>query len=163
MKAKVVIPALLAAMAWAVTWAGPASGHEGEAAVPASDSFATAMALLQVQPDMTEMIEDKMTDGLESDDVAGIDLDLAGQAKESFEAGNDAQALDLLAQATGMTPAQALAAQTDDATRPSEVPIADQLGTSGSVGRPNAAAMTALAVGAIIFIGLGSFLARRTR
>ena len=70
-------------------------------------------------------------DALEADDVEGVDLDLAAQAKEAFEAGNDAQALDLLTQATGMTPAEALALQSDEGTRPSEVPIADQLGSPG--------------------------------
>lgn len=127
------------------------------------ENLAIAMSLLQVQPDMTDMIEDKLTDGLEADDVEGVDLDLAAQAKEAFEAGNDAQALDLLVQATGMTPAEALALQSDEGIRPSEVPLADQLGTPGSVGRPNAAATASLALGAIIFIGLGTFLASRTR
>ena len=163
MRTKVMVIPLLAAVTWAATWAGPAWAHEGEEEVPAMENLAIAMALLQIHPDMTDMIEDKLTDGLEADDVEGVDLDLAGQAKEAFEAGNDADALDLLAQATGMTPAEALALQTDESTRPSDVPLADQLGTTGSLGRPNAAATTALAIGAFIFIGLGTFLARRTR
>jgi hypothetical protein len=163
MKAKLLVLPLLAAMAWAATWAGPAWAHGGEEELPAMDNFAIAMSLLQVQPDMTDMIEDKLTDGLAAADVEGVDLGLARQAKEAFDAGNDAQALDLLVQATGMTPAEALAAQTDEGIRPSEVPLADQLGSPGSVGRPNAAATTALALGAFILIGLGMLLARRTR
>jgi hypothetical protein len=160
---KVVVSVLVAAIAWVAAWAGPAWAHGGEEEVPAMENLAIAMSLLQVHPEMTDMIEDKLTDGLEADDVEGVDLDLAGQAKEAFEAGDNAQALDLLVQATGMTPAEALALQTDEGTRPSDVPLADQLGTTGSLGRPNAAATTALAIGAFIFIGLGTFLARRTR
>ena len=160
---KVPILALLVATACVVLLTGTAWAHEGEEEVPAMDSFATAMALLQVQPDMTDMIGDKIGDGLESNDSEGVDLDLARQAQKAFEAGNDPEALDLLAQATGLTPAEALASQTDEATRPSEVPIADQLATSGSVGRPGATATALLAFGALIAIGLGVFLARRTR
>ncbi len=163
MRAKVLVVPLVAAIAWGATWVSPAWAHGDEEEIPAMETLAVAMALLQVQPDMTDLIEDKLTDGIEADDVEGVDLDLAAQAKEAFEAGNGALALDLLVQATGMTPAEALALQTDEGTRPSEVPIADQLGTSGSVGRPNAAATTALAIGAFIFIGLGTFLAWRTR
>ena len=162
MRTKVLLLPLLAAMAWAVTSVGPAWAHEGEEAIPAIDSFATAMALLQVQPDMTDLIEDKIADGLESDDVEGVDLDAARQAQEAFEAGDAAQALDLIAQATGMTPAQALAAQADEATRPSEVPLADQLASPGSVGRPSTATTFALAIGAILAIGVGGVLARKT-
>ena len=163
MRAKVLLLSLLAAMAWAVASVGPAWAHEGEEAVPAIDSFTTAMALLQVQPDMTEMIEDQIADGLESDDVEGVDLDAARLAQEAFEAGNEAQALDLLAQATGMTPAEALAAQVGDVTRLREVTLADQLGSPGSVGRPSSAATAALAIGAILAIALGTLLTRRTR
>lgn len=163
MKAKLLVVPLLAAMAMAATLAGPAWAHGGEEELPAMDNFAIAMSLLQVQPDMTDMIGDKLTDGLAAADVGGVDLDLARQAKEAFEAGNAAQALDLLVQATGMTPAEALALQVDEGTRPSEVPLADELGSPGSVGRPNAAATMALALGAFVFIGLGTFLARRTR
>ncbi len=163
MRAKAVVISLLAAMAWAATWAAPAWAHGGEEEVPAMENFAIAMALLQVHPEMTDMIEDKLTDGLAAVDVEGVDLDLAAQAKEAFDAGDNAQALDLLVQATGMTPAEALALQTDESTRPSDVPLADQLATSGSLGRPGAVTTTAFAIGAFIFIGLGTFLARRTR
>ena len=163
MKAKLLVLPLLAAMVWAATWVSPAWAHGGEAELPAMDNFAIAMSLLQVQPDMTDMIADKLRDGLAAADVSGVDLDLARQAQTAFEAGNDAQALDLLVQATGMTPAEALALQTDEGTRPSDVPLADQLASPGSLGRPSAAATTALVFGAFIFIGLGTFLARRTR
>ena len=160
---KVMVTVLAAAIAWVAAWAGPASAHGDEEEVPAMENLAIAMALLQVHPEMTDVIEDKLTDGLEADDVEGVDLDLASQAKEAFEAGSNGQALDLLVQATGMTPAEALALQTDEGTRPSDVPLADQLGTTGSLGRPSATATTALAIGAFICIGLGTFLARRTR
>jgi hypothetical protein len=155
--------AVLAAAACVILLAGPAWAHAGEEEVPAMDSFATAMALLQVQPDMTDMIGDKIGDGLESNEPQGVDLDLARQAQEAFEGGNGAEALDLLAQATGMTPAEAIAAQTDEATRPSEVPIADQLATSGSESRPSPGATAVLGFGAVLTIGLGVALVRRTQ
>ena len=163
MRVRVSVRVLLAATACLVLLASPARAHEGEEEVPAMDSFATAMALLQVQPDMTDMIGDKIGDGLESNDTEGVDLGLARQAQKAFEAGNDAEALDLLARATSMTAAEALASQTDEATRPSEVPIVDQLATSGSVGRPSPTAAAVFGFGAVLAIGLGVFLARRTR
>lgn len=159
---RLILPTI-ATIAWVMITVGPASAHGDEQGIPAVESFATAMALLQVQPDMTEMIGDKIGDGLESDDTEGVDLALARQAQKAFEAGNDVDALDLLTRATGMSPATAIAIQTEDVTRPSEVPITDQLATQGSVGRPSSATMTLLAVAAVVAIGLGFFVARRTR
>jgi hypothetical protein len=86
MKMKESVLALLAATACVILLVGPAWAHEGEAKVPAMDSFATAMALLQVQPDMTDMIGDKIGDGLESNDTEGVDLGLARQAQEALSA-----------------------------------------------------------------------------
>ena len=162
MKAKLVIVPLVAAMAWAATFAAPSWAHGGEEERSAMDNLAIAMSLLQVQPDMTDMIEDKLNDGLAAADTTGVDLDLAAQAKAAFDSGDSQQALDLLVQATGMTPAEALALQTDEGIRPSEVPLADQLGSPGSVGRPSAGATIALALGAFILLGLGALFARRT-
>jgi hypothetical protein len=161
MKTRVSVLSLLAA--WALLSAGPAWAHGDEESVPAMDSFATAMSLLQVQPDMTEMIADKIGDGLESDDTEGVDLDIAKQAQAAFETGDGAQALALLSQATGMTPTEALTLQTDDTERPSVVPLSDQLGIPGSVSRPSPSATTIIAIGAVLMIALGTFLARRTR
>jgi hypothetical protein len=162
MKTKVSVFAVLLA-AWALVSAGPASAHGDEESVPAMDSFATAMSLLQVQPDMTEMIADKIGDGLESDDTEGVDLDIAKLAQAAFEAGDEAQALALLSRATGMTPTQALTSQTDDTDRPSVVPLTDQLGIQGSEGRPSLSATMIIAFGAVLMIALGTFLAWRTR
>ncbi len=162
-KAKIFVLPVLAAMAWTITAVGPAWADEDEEEIPAMDLLASAMALLQVQPEMRDLIEDKIADGLESEDTEGVDLQAAGKAQEAFEAGDGAEALELLAQATGLTPAEALASQTEDVTRPSEVPLAYQLGSPGSVGRPSTGATAALALGAIMAIGLGAFLVRRTR
>lgn len=162
MKATMLALSVLAAAASSVVAAGPVWAHGGEEEVPAKMSFATAMALLVVQPDMTDMIGDKIGDGLESADTEGVDLAAARHAQAAFEAGNDAQALDLLAQATGLTPAEALSLQTEDVTRPSEAPIADQLSTPGSVGRPSPGTTGALALGAVVAIGFGLYLVRRT-
>lgn len=163
MKARNAMLALIAAAAWLMLMVGPAWAHAGEANVPAKESLATAMSLLQVQPDMTEMIADKIKDGLDSSDTSGVDLNLVAQAQQAFEAGNNADALALLAQATSLTPAEALAMQTEGTTRPSSVPIADQLATPGAVGRPSATATVILIIGAILAIALGIDLVRRTR
>ena len=163
MKARHSLVPLLAAVALVMLLAGPAWAHAGEANIPAKESLATAMALLQVQPDMTEMIGDKIGDGLDSTDTAEVDLAIAGEAKKAFEAGNNAEALALLAQATGLTPAAAIAMQTNDAARPNPVPLADQLATPGSAGRPSTTAIVVLAIGAVVVIALGLDLARRTR
>jgi hypothetical protein len=62
-----------------------------------------------------------------------------------------------------MTPTEALTSQTEDTDRPSVVPLTDQLGLPGSVGRPSPSATTIIAIGAVLLIALGTFLARRTR
>jgi hypothetical protein len=157
-----VLPTV-AVIIWVMTITSPAWAHGDEVSVPAGESFATAMALLQVQPDMTDMIGDKIGDGLESDDTEGVDLSLARQAQKAYDAGNNAEALDLLAQATGLTPGEALAMQTEETDRPSEVPLADQLGTQAPVGRPSSIATAVLGLGAVLAIGLGIYLSRRTR
>lgn len=153
----------LAAAVCALMLAGPAWAHGGEEGVPAEESFATAMALLQVQPGMVDLIADKIADGLGSEDAEGIDLDLARGAQEAFEAGSGAEALNLLSQATGLTPADALALQTEDITTNNDVPLADQVALSGSASRPSTGATVVLAVGAVLAIGLGVMFARRTR
>lgn len=154
---------LLAVVAWIVIAASPAVAHEGEEGVPAVDSFAAAMALLQVQPDMADLIGDKIGDGLDASDTEGVDLGIARDAQAAFQAGDDARALELLAEATGMTPAEALAFQMEDVARPSVVPVEDQLGVPGSAGRPSAAATAVLGLSAAAALGLGAILARRTR
>ncbi len=163
MKARNAMLALIAAAAWLMVMVGPAWAHAGEANVPAKESLATAMSLLQVQPGMTEMIADKINDGLDSSDTSGVDLVLVAQAQKSFQAGRSADTLALLEQATGLTPAEALAIQTEDITRPSSVPLTDQLATEGSVGRPSPAATVILGIGAVLAIALGVVLVRRTR
>jgi hypothetical protein len=142
---------------------GAASAHGDEEELPATDLFANAMALLQVHPEMVDLIKDKITDGLESADTEGVDLSLAAEAQVAFDAGDAQQALVLLSRATGMTPTEALASQTEEVTRPSEVPLADQLETPGSIGRPSTGATVSLALGAIFAIGLGALLVRRTK
>lgn len=163
MKARNAVLALVAAVAFLVVMVGPAWAHGDESNIPAKDSLATAMSLLQVQPDMTDMIADKIGDGLDSSDTSGVNLDLTLQAQKSFEAGQNADALALLEEATGLTPAEALAMQTEDTTRPSSVPLADQLATEGSVGRPSPAVTVILGIGAVLAIALGVVLVRTTR
>ena len=163
MRARNAMLALVAAVAFLVVMVSPAWAHGNETNIPAKDSLATAMSLLQVQPDMTEMITDKIKDGLDSSDTSGVDLVLVAQAQKSFEAGKSADTLALLEQATGLTPAEALAMQTEDTTRPSSVPLTDQLATEGSVGRPSPAATVILGIGAVLAIALGVVLVRRTR
>lgn len=163
MRSRRVALSLIIVSGWLIATVGPAWAHGAEADTPSRELLSIAMSLLQVQPDMTEMIADKIKDGLDSADTTGVDLTLVAQAQKAFEAGDSVQTLALLSQATGLSPQEALAMQTDTMTRPSAVPLSDQLATAGAVGRPGTVAVAILSFLAVIAIGFGLMLVRRTR
>lgn len=73
----------------------------GEEDFTARDYVEQAIGLLQGQPDMTDLIEDRIGDAIEDDEVEGVDLSLVEQAQQAFEAGRSGETLDLLARSIG--------------------------------------------------------------
>ena len=73
----------------------------GEEDFTATDFVEQAIGLLQGQPDMVDLIEDRLRDALEDDEVEGVDLALVAQAQEAFAEGNGGETLELLARSIG--------------------------------------------------------------
>lgn len=100
MKARTMLAAALGAVVLLVPPAALADGGEGED-FTARDFVEQAIGLLQGQPDMDELIEDRIADALEDDEVEGVDLALVAEAQEAFDDGAASQALELLAGSIG--------------------------------------------------------------
>jgi len=81
--------------------AGAALADGGEEDFTAKDFVEQAIGLLRGQPDLTELIEDRIADALEDDEVEGVDLELVGQAQGAFEAGRLAETRELLERSIG--------------------------------------------------------------
>ena len=77
--------------------AGAALADGGEEDFTAVDFVEQAIGLLQGQPEMEDLIEDRIADALEDDEVEGVDLALVAEAQEAFEGGNASETLELLA------------------------------------------------------------------
>lgn len=85
--------------------AGPAMAHgDEEGDVTAKELVEQAIAILQSQPDEMGPIDERLAGALEDDEVEGVDLDLVRQAQASFDAGDVAKTLGLLARAIGVPP-----------------------------------------------------------
>ena len=81
--------------------ASAALADGGEEDFTARDFVEQAIGLLQGQPDLDELIEDRIADALEDDEVEGVDLALVEQAGEAFEAGDASSTIELLAESIG--------------------------------------------------------------
>lgn len=73
----------------------------GEEDFTARDFVEQAIGLLQGQPEMEDLIGDRIRDALEDDEVEGVDLALVAQAQEAFEGGRTSETLELLARSIG--------------------------------------------------------------
>jgi hypothetical protein len=73
----------------------------GEEDFTAVDFVEQAIGLLQGQPEMDDLIEDRIADALEDDEVEGVDLALVAEAQEAFERGSASETLELLARSIG--------------------------------------------------------------
>jgi hypothetical protein len=69
----------------------------GEEDFTAVDFVEQAIGLLQGQPEMADLIEHRIADALEDDEVEGVDLVLVAEAQEAFEEGGASETLELLA------------------------------------------------------------------
>ena len=95
----VLVTAFVAVMGLAPARTALADG--GEEDFTAKDFVEQAIGLLQGQPDMKDLIEDRIGDALEDDEVEGVDLALVAQAQEAFEEGRVSETLELLARSIG--------------------------------------------------------------
>jgi len=73
----------------------------GEEDFTATDFVEQAIGLLQGQPEMDDLIADRIGDALEDDEVEGVDLVLVAQAQEAFDEGRAGDTLELLARPIG--------------------------------------------------------------
>lgn len=98
-----------------------ASAHEGEGGEEGSarSLVQQALALLEAQPEMGELIADKIHDALDASDTQGVDLTLVEQADEAYDAGNVEEAIALLDRAIGETPPKDFAYLADERVLPS--------------------------------------------
>lgn len=100
MRAKAVLAgAFVAVMVLAPARAALADG--GEEDFTARDFVEQAIGLLQGQPEMEDLIGDRIRDALEDDEVEGVDLALVAQAQEAFEEGRANETIELLARSIG--------------------------------------------------------------
>ena len=96
MRAKTVLMAASVAIV-VLAPAGAALADGGGEDFTAADFVEQAIGLLQGQPDMVDLIEDRIGDALVDDEVEGVDLALVAQAQKAFGEGSMAQTLELLA------------------------------------------------------------------
>jgi len=95
----VIAVAFAAIIVLAPAWAALADG--GEEDFTAKDFVEQAIGLLQGQPDLLDLIEGRIGDALEDDEVEGVDLALVAQAQEAFEEGRAEETIELLARSIG--------------------------------------------------------------
>ncbi len=131
--------------------AGAAMAHEGEGGdVTAKELVQQAIAILQSQPDEMGPIDDRLADALTDDEVEGVDLEFVRQAQASFDAGDVAQTLALLARAIGVSPRSVL-------------PSAHDRSLGGGLQAPTGVAGPALIAFAAVLAVLGFVVVRRVR
>ena len=141
--------ATLAAALGAVVFLVPASAlaDGGEVDFTARDFVEQAIGLLQGQPDMTDLIEDRIGDAHEDDEVEGVDLALVAEAQEAFEDGAASQTLELLAESIGEEVGPAL----------------HQPEVGGGLEAPEGTAGPVLIAVAAVLIVSGAFVAAKVR
>jgi hypothetical protein len=98
--AKTVLGATFVAV-MVLTPARAALADGGEEDFAARDLVEQAIGLLQGQPEMEDLIGDRIADALEDDEVEGVDLALVAEAQEAFEEGRASETIELLARSIG--------------------------------------------------------------
>lgn len=144
----VIVGSLLSLSAAAI-----ASAHEGEGGQERSarSLVRQAVALLEAQPQMGELIADEIHDALDASDTQGVDLALVQRADEAFDAGDVEEAIVLLDRAIGETPPKDFSYLADERALP---------GSAQSLSTPTTVALLLLAVASA---GVGGFVAWRLR
>lgn len=135
------------AVVMALVPARTAFADGGEEDFTAADFVEQAIGLLQGQPEQNELIEDRIGDALEDDEVEGVDLVLVAQAREVFEEGRVSETLELLARSIGEEVGPAL----------------HQPEVGGGIETPTGAAGPALLALAAVLIAAGAFVTAKVR
>jgi hypothetical protein len=146
----VKLRSMLAVLAVAVLVLGPASAalaDGGGEDFTATQFVEQAIGLLRGQPDMMDLIEDRITDALEDDEPEGVDLELVEQARQAFEAGDLDETRELLARSIGEE----------------DSPILHEPEVGGGLQAPEGTAGPVLIGLALLLVGTGAVIARRVR
>ncbi len=141
---------MLAALAAAVLVLFPTSAARadgGEEDFTARDFVEQAIGLLRGQPDMTDLIEDRITDALEDDETEGVDLELVEQARQAFDAGDLDATRELLERSIGEE----------------DSPILHEPEVGGGWQAPDGTAGPVLIGVAVLLAGAGAMIVRRMR
>jgi len=139
--------AVFATAALMLTPAGTAVADGGGEDFTATDFVEQAIGLLRGQPDMTDLIEDRITDALEDDETDGVDLELVSQAQESFEAGDLDATRELLERSIGGE----------------DSPILHEPEVGGGLEAPEGTTGVVLIGVAVVLAGAGAVIVRRVR
>lgn len=141
---------MLAAIAAAVLVLVPTSlamADGGEEDFTARDFIEQAIGLLRGQPDMTDLIEDRITDALEDDEVEGVDLELVERSQQAFDAGDLDATRELLERSIGEE----------------DSPILHEPEVGGGLQAPEGTAGPVLIGFAVVLVGAGAVVVRRMR
>lgn len=118
--------AVIVSFAATVAFAIPASAHTGEATTKASLLVRQAIALIVNTPRNEMAIEDKIKDALDSNDTAGVTLDLVAQAQKTLASGDLHATRTLLERSIGarphLSPAMPVAIGSTPAAQPATMP-----------------------------------------
>lgn len=141
---------MLAALAAAVLVLVPTSlamADGGEEDFTARDFIEQAIGLLRGQPDMTDLIEDRITDALEDDELEGVDLELVERSQQAFDAGDLDATRELLERSIGEE----------------DSPILHEPEVGGGLQAPEGTAGPVLIGFAVVLVGAGAVVVRRMR
>lgn len=141
---------MLAALALAVLVLVPTSlamADGGEEDFTARDFIEQAIGLLRGQPDMTDLIEDRITDALEDDEPEGVDLELVERSQQAFDAGDLDATRELLERSIGEE----------------DSPILHEPEVGGGLQAPEGTAGPVLIGFAVVLVGAGAVVVRRMR
>ena len=138
---------VVATAALMLTTAGTAlADGEGED-FTARDLVEQAIGLLRGQPDMTDLIEDRIADALEDDEPEGVDLELVERSQQAFDAGDLDATRELLERSIGEE----------------DSPILHEPEVGGGLEAPEGTAGPVLIGLAVVLVGAGAVVVRRVR
>jgi hypothetical protein len=137
----------LAASALVLAPAPAALADGGGEDFTAKQFIEQAIGLLRGQPDMMDLIEDRITDALEDDEPEGVDLALVEQARQAFDVGDLDETRELLERSIGEQ----------------DSPILHEPEVGGGVKAPEGTAGPVLIGLALVLMGTGTVVVRRMR
>lgn len=94
----------MVAVVTALFLVSPASAHEDETSIKASEDVLQAISYIVNSPGNMDAISDKLKDAPESSDTSGVDLALVRQAQAAVASNDMMKARDLLQRSIGAVP-----------------------------------------------------------